>query len=101
MRLKQGNTYDIELELFYESGAAVTDVNASVVEIALGHKIKTWPGELFYDGERWIYHLSQEETLKMSGSPTLKARVKDLTDDVANCDICVVVVGTSNSKEVL
>lgn len=101
MRVKQGNTYDIELALTYEDGTPVTDENAAVVELALGHKIKTWPGEVTFDGEKWIYHLSQEETLKMSGTPTLKARVKTLTDDVADGDIGIVVVGISNSKEVL
>ena len=101
MRIKQGNTYDIDMELTYEDGTAVTDENAAVVEIALGNNIKTWPGEVTYDGEKWIYHLSQEETLKTSGVLTLKARVKALSGDVASGDVGVVVVGVSNSKEVL
>lgn len=101
MRIKQGNTYDIEIALTYEGGTPVTNENCAVVELALGHKIKTWPGEVTFDGEKWIYPLSQEETLKMSGAPTLKARVKNLTDDVADGDIGIVVVGESNSKEIL
>lgn len=101
MRVKQGNTYDIEIALTYEDGTTVTDENCAVVELALGHKIKTWPGEVAFDGEKWIYPLSQEETLKMSGVSTLKARVKDMSSEVSDCDVCVVVVGESNSKEVL
>ena len=101
MRIKQGNTYDIELELTFEDGTSVTDENAAVLEVSIGQKKKTWPGELVYDGEKWIYPLSQKETLAMSGAPAMKARVKDLTGEVSDCDICVVVVGESNSKEVL
>lgn len=101
MRVKQGNTYDIELSLTYEDSTPVTDQNAAVVELTLGHKIKTWPGDVTYDGEKWIYPLTQEETLKMSGAPTLKARVKDLTGEVSDCDVAIVVVDKSNSKEVL
>jgi len=101
MRVKQGNTYDIELSLTFEDGTPVTDQNAAVVELALGRKIKTWPGDVTFDGEKWIYPLTQEETLKMSGAPTLKARVKDLTGEVSDCDVCIVVVDESNSKEVI
>lgn len=101
MRVKQGNTYDIELALTFEDGTPVTDENAAVVELTLGRKFKTWPGDVTFDGELWVYPLSQQETLKMSGTPTLKARVKDLAGEVSDCDVAIVVVGKSNSKEVL
>ena len=101
MRIKQGNTYDIELQLELEDGTDVTDDNAAVVEIALGNLIKKWPVEVAYDDGKFVMHLSQEETFKMHGVPTLKVRVKTLTGDVANGDIGPVVVGESASKEIL
>ena len=101
MRIKQGNTYDIELQLEYEDGTDVTNENAAVVEISLGNLIKRWPGDVVYDDGKFIMPLSQEETFAMNGGLTLKARAKTLTGDVANGDVGVVIVGKSNSKVVL
>ena len=101
MRIKQGTTYDIALPLSLEDGTDVTPENVSVVEISLGSRRFYYPGKVAYDDGSWTFHLSQEDTLAMSGVMTMKARAKTLTGEVAHADIGIVAVGESNSKEVL
>ncbi len=99
MRIKQGNTYDVELTLELQDGTAVTDENAAVVEIILGNIKKYYPGEVIYGDNVWTMYLSQEDTFSLEGAETLTARVKLLSGDVGNADIGIVAVGKSNSKE--
>ena len=99
MRIKQGNTYDVELTLALKDGTAVTDENAAKVEIILGNMKKYFPGEVVYGDDVWTMHLSQEDTFALEGVLTLTARVKLLSGDVGDADIGIVVVGDSESKE--
>lgn len=46
MKIKQGDAYNIDITLTTDTGEGVTDLNASVVEVALGGLIKTCPGDL-------------------------------------------------------
>lgn len=101
MRIKQGNTYDVELTLALKDGTAVTDANAAVVEVILGNIRKYYPGEVVYGDDVWTMHLSQDDTFFLEGVETLSATVKLLSGDVGDADIGIVAVGKSkrNSKE--
>ena len=51
MRIKQGDAYNIDITLETDTGEKVTDLNAAVVEVALGGIVKTFPGDLIPERE--------------------------------------------------
>ena len=99
MKIKQGNTYDVELTLALKDGTAVTEANAATVEVILGNMKKYYPGDVVYGDEVWTMHLSQDDTFALEGVLPLTARVKLLSGDIGDADIGVVSVGKSRSKK--
>ena len=102
MTIKQGDAYDIAIMLENEDGTAITPENVSVVEIALGSLIKSFPeGDVTFSEGAFLFPLSQEETFPMRGTKRLEVRVKFLSGDVAGAKLGSIAIDSSISREVL
>ena len=103
MQMMRGDAYEIALTLTDEESQAITDADVTDVEIVLGGIRKTYAnGDVTFSDGKWIFPISQEETL--NGLPSvsgLQVRVKYTLGDVVGATVGNVYVLPSSSNEVL
>jgi len=101
--IMQGDAYEIALTLNDEENHAIVDTDVADVEITLGGIRKTYAdGDVLYDDGKWLFPVTQEETMKCLPSISgLQVRVKYALGDVVGATIGNVYVTASASNEVL
>lgn len=102
MKIYQGSTYKLPIKI-KRGGKIITDADVKKVELAIGGVIKTYPDDATFEGEQFIFPLSQEDTFKMTakGSAQYQARVVFNDDSVKPTEVKSLGVIASISKEVL
>lgn len=103
--MMQGDSYGLPIEILRSDNTVVTAADVSDVEITIGFLTKTYKaGEVTYDADtaKWVFPLSQEETLKFPAI-RIKAqvRVKWPNGAVEGVLLDGINVHESISKEVL
>ena len=90
----QGDKYSLPVKIVTKTkgssaGTLVTDENVSRVRIRLGDSESVWPeGTLTYNSERqrWMFPLTQEQTLAMYTNVMLQVRVVFANGDIFNSE---------------
>lgn len=101
--MMQGDSYGLEIEILNDDGVTVTEEDVSDLEITIGHLTKTYRDEeVTFDGENWIFPLSQEETFDFPPS-AVKAQLRIVWSNgqVEGVPLGKLRVDESMSKEVL
>lgn len=100
--IMQGDAYSIPVTIKAADGTAIDNTMAETVEVMIGFIRKTYPGEItFYDG-RWLFPLTQEETMKLDEhTKSVQVRVKFVGGDVVGAKCGPISIDDSRSKEVL
>ena len=103
IKLSQGEAFEIEFTLEARDGTSITPSIVTEVEATCGDMTKLYStGEIYYDGEGiWVFPLTQEETMKMSGIRPLKARAKFSDEQVGKAELGPVVVYREKSRRKL
>lgn len=104
--MMQGDSYDLRVEVINSLGAVITPTDVSNIEITVGGVKKTYTkSEITFDTEaqKWIYHLSQEETFKFPAGAFIKRQIRVVwpNGDVKGIDLGGEYVNESVSKVVL
>ena len=104
VEVMQGDAYPLPISLYdRERQTEITPEIAEDVEITIGGITKSVAdGKVFYNEERWIYPLTQDDTFSWRiGEQPIQGRVKFIGGEVKGVDIGVIVVKKSESREVL
>lgn len=101
--IMQGDEYGIPIGLKRKSdGTVITTADVEEVEIVLGGCRKTYSGgEVTFDGEKWIYPLTQEESFTFARRARLQVRVKFSGGDVVGRFADDIKIVSSDSEETL
>lgn len=84
LKIMQGDQYSIPIRIKAADGTIIEPSIVSSVEIMVGFIKKTYPGEItFSDDDRWLFPLTQEESVKISSfKQPVQARIKFNGGDV-------------------
>lgn len=91
--MMQGDQYYIPIK---GSGFEISDVEK--IEFVIGKLVKNYPETVTYDSDRevFLFPITQEETLRMSGKVETQVRVKFRdSDDVIGVRMCEIDVKKS------
>ncbi len=100
--IMQGDAYDIPITITDANGEIIADTAVEKVEVMIGWIKKTYPGELKYSDNHWLFPVTQEDSFKLSGSQqSVQIRVKFPGGAVVGAKCKPVSINSSYSKEVL
>ena len=100
--IMQGDEYGLRIGLRTKNGTAVTPENVSDLEITLGRYRKTYlDGEVTWDGEKWVFPMTQEMSFTFKNQVACEARAKFTGGDVIGVFIETLDVIPSQSRVVL
>lgn len=99
IEITQGEAFEIECTIVTDDDA--TEITPALIEalsIKLGRLRKTWPdGEIYYD-DAWIFPVSQEESMRLKGTPVLSAKCRFYDGTAPSCEFGVVVVRKGHDR---
>ena len=105
INIMQGDQYAVPVEILTSDGRPARGDTFAEVEIVIGDMRKTLTsGEVTYDadGQVFLFPLTQEETFTMRDLPQkAQLRVKTKSGDVVGRNLGYIIIGVSQSKEVL
>ena len=102
--IMQGDSYPIFLKISYKNEKLDLD-RVDVIQICIGNIVKYWnfdgSGEITYDNEndRFLFEISQKESLEMSGSQEVQVRIKFIDEKVVGKIYGSISLQYSNNKE--
>lgn len=102
MNIMQGDAYAIPVSITTADNTAINDIMVDSLEIVIGHLRKTYPEDITYSDEQWMFPISQEESLRLINMPQpVQVRVKFNTGEVIGVNAGTIPITVSHSKEVL
>lgn len=100
--IMQGDEYGIQIFLEREDGTEITPADVEDVEITIGNHRKTYANEeVSYDGEAWVFPLTQAMSFAFRSKVRCQVRVKFSGGDVIGRFLQNVDVETSDSRVTL
>lgn len=103
IEITQGEAFEIEATIVADDNE-MTEITPALIEkleIKLGRLKKFWPdGAIYYD-DAWIFPVSQEESMRLKGTPVLSARVKFYDGSTPSCEFGVVVVRKAHDRRTI
>lgn len=74
----QGDQYYLPFKIKLD-GEYIDVDNIELIEFVVGPLVKSFPEEVKYNSENemFLFYLTEEETLKLSGFPEIQIRIKD------------------------
>ena len=100
--IMQGDAYSIRIGLSTKEGTEITPSIVSDVEITLGGRRKTYAdNQVTWDGTKWLYPMTQEESFAFRNRVRCQARAKFNNTDVVGVFITTIEIMPSDSKVVL
>lgn len=101
LEIMQGDQYILPMRVKID-GETLRGDNVDRMEVSIGAVQKSSPGEVEFDGARWLVPLTQEDTFKLHpGDNQCHIRVTTKTGDTVDEETGTVAVLKSFSKEVL
>jgi len=102
IQIMQGDSYGIPVTVRRDDGQLVDEYCAEAVEIIIGSIRKVYPGQITFSDGKWIFPLTQEESMQLSAQKqTAQIRVRFTSGDVVGAKSGIVFVDCSKSGEVL
>lgn len=94
----QGEQYAIEIVVTADN-TPITPTNCDDIKIKLGDTIRKYSaGELMFEDNAWLFPLTQEQTLRMSGVLPLQVQYK-VGDNIFSTTINGIDIGKTIIKE--
>ena len=101
-KIMQGDAYTIPITIKSADGTTVDPAAVQSVEIVIGTLNKKYPDEISYSDGKWLFPLTQEESMRFVWrTQTAQVRVKFTSGEVVGAKCGCIGIEHSQSKEVL